>query len=168
MFWISVPLAPGLDAVRSANANSAPVDSVAGPPLRSDGGQPRCLVVEDDEHCGVLVEAVLRDYCHVDVLTCGGEAVSAIERGEYDVVLLDLDLPDIDGLELARLIRQRELISGGHTPIITVTAAAMEADRQRCLDAGADDHVTKPFNIKVLVQSVCKQLEGADRAMSDC
>jgi len=167
-FWVSVPLAPATHSTREANAIPDAATSVAGPPLRADGGMPRCLVVEDDEHCGVLVEAVLRDYCNVDVLTCGGEAVSAIERGEYDVVLLDLDLPDIDGLELARLIRQRELISGGHTPIITVTAAAMEADRQRCLEAGADDHVTKPFNIKVLVQSVCNQLEGADRAMSDC
>jgi len=70
------------------------------------------------------------------------------------VILMDVQMPELDGLEATRRIREREQTSGGHVPIIALTAHAMSSDRERCLRAGMDGFVTKPFKLRELFEVV--------------
>ncbi|HSR13234.1 MAG TPA: response regulator, partial [Thermodesulfobacteriota bacterium] len=87
----------------------------------------------------------------------GLEAVKALERGAYDVVLMDVQMPEMDGLEATRQIRQKEGITeGARIPIIAMTAHALKGDRQKCLDAGMDDYLTKPIQKKDLSDALAR------------
>jgi len=90
----------------------------------------------------------------ITVVSNGREALEAWERHRYDVILMDVQMPELDGLEATRRIREREQTAGGHVPIIALTAHAMSADRERCLSAGMDGFVTKPFNSRELFEVV--------------
>ncbi len=81
----------------------------------------------------------------VDVANTGREALEALTRRSYDVVLMDLEMPDMDGLEATAAIREREKLHGGHVPIIAMTAHAIKGFREQCLEAGMDDYITKPI-----------------------
>jgi CheY-like chemotaxis protein len=87
--------------------------------------------------------------CSVDVAANGAEAVDLWTRLPYDVILMDCQMPELDGYAAARLIRSRER-SGVRVPIIALTASAMQSDREVCLQAGMDDHVSKPVSIEKL------------------
>ncbi|HUJ07694.1 MAG TPA: response regulator transcription factor [Streptosporangiaceae bacterium] len=107
------------------------------------GSGPRVLVVEDD--LGIanqLVRGLTRGGYQVEHVTTGGEALA---RAEPDVVLLDLELPDGDGVNVCRRMRERSSVA-----IIVVTAYGEEADRVNALDAGADDYLVKPFGLAEL------------------
>ena len=102
------------------------------------------LVVEDDPGIATqLVRALARSGYQVDHVVTGGEA---LRRGDADVVLLDLELPDADGVQVCRQLRQRR----SETAIIVVTAYGEETDRVAALDAGADDYLVKPFGLSEL------------------
>ena len=101
------------------------------------------LVVEDDQAIGAqLVKGLTRAGCRTSLVCEGGPAL----RNTAGLVLLDLGLPDVDGVELCRRLRQRSA-----TPIIVVTARGAEADRVAALDAGADDYIVKPFGFAELL-----------------
>ncbi|MEM9496206.1 MAG: response regulator [Pseudomonadota bacterium] len=105
----------------------------------------RVLLAEDNQINAVLATAIIKRAGHqVDVATNGAEAVSAAESDVYDVILMDMLMPEVDGLDAARQIRR---MSGraAKTPIIALTANAMASDREKCLAAGMDDFLTKPF-----------------------
>jgi len=104
---------------------------------------PSVLVVEDDRGIATqLVRGLTRGGYRVDHVETGGEALA---RGDRDVVLLDLELPDSDGVDVCRRLRQRS-----HAAIIVVTAHGEETDRVAALDAGADDYLVKPFGLAEL------------------
>jgi signal transduction histidine kinase/DNA-binding response OmpR family regulator len=110
----------------------------------------RVLVVEDNAaNLKVMVRMIERLGYRADVAGDGAEAVSAVERGRYDVVVMDCHMPEMDGFEATRQIRAKE--SGGrHVPIIAMTANAMPGDRERCLAAGMDDYISKPVKLHIV------------------
>jgi len=90
----------------------------------------------------------------VTVANDGREAVDALERKSFDAVLMDIQMPAMDGLEATGIIRRREKASGGYIPIIAMTAHAMEGDRERCLEAGMDAYIAKPIRARELYDTV--------------
>lgn len=110
----------------------------------------RVLVVEDDGDIATLISAAFRreGSDDVEVVGTGTAALRAVEADPPEVMILDLNLPDIDGFTLCRRLRARR--RGVMLPIIVVTARTSEADRVRAFEVGADDYVTKPFGLREL------------------
>jgi len=108
----------------------------------------KILVVEDHFINQELMKEMLdRLECQVDTAENGREALEQIGTNDYDVIFMDLQMPEMDGLEATRKIR--EIQEGKKkTPIIALTANAMQGDQKKCLDAGMDDYLSKPFEVK--------------------
>src|SRR5262249_42967792 len=97
-------------------------------------------------------------------VTTGRAAVAAIRRESFDVVLMDVQMPEMDGLEASRAIRQLEAageIPTGHIPIIAMTAHALSGDRERCLASGMDGYVSKPVRATQLLEAIGHALSVA-------
>jgi CheY-like chemotaxis protein len=92
----------------------------------------------------------------VTVAGNGRQALAALEKGEFDLVLMDIQMPEMDGFEAAAAIRESERESGRHQFIVAMTAHAMKGDEQRCLDAGMDGYLAKPIRSEEL----CALLAG--------
>src|SRR5690606_8185802 len=88
-------------------------------------------------------------------------ALECMEREKFDLVFMDVQMPELDGLAAAQEIRRREQASMEHTPIVALTAHAMSGDRERCLAAGMEDYLTKPINIKELDELLAKYAAGS-------
>jgi signal transduction histidine kinase/CheY-like chemotaxis protein len=115
----------------------------------------RVLLAEDNKVNQMLAVALLKKRRHeVTVVDNGRQAVELVSRSRFDVVLMDVQMPEMDGFEATRLIRAMETDSTDRLPIIAVTAHAVEGDRQRCLDAGMDDYVTKPIDPEELEAAI--------------
>ena len=114
----------------------------------------RVLVVEDDGDTAALIQSAFRRECaaDVEVVGAGAAALRAVDADPPEVMILDLNLPDIDGFTLCRRLRSRG--ERPSMPIIVVTARASEADRVRAFELGADDYVTKPFGFRELTARV--------------
>jgi CheY-like chemotaxis protein len=114
------------------------------------------LVAEDNAVNRRLALALLgRLGYHADIVENGVEALDALERQPYDVVLMDVQMPELDGLEATRRIRGR-FASGEGPTIVATTAGAMEGDREECLAAGMDDYLSKPIHITELAQVLAR------------
>ena len=117
----------------------------------------KILVAEDDLTMRHLMSTILsRQGVTCTVVGDGVGVVEAWERDHYDCILMDVQMPLLDGLKATQMIREREVKRGGHTIIIAVTAFAADSDRERCLQSGMDDYVSKPVDIDLLLTLIDK------------
>ena len=115
----------------------------------------RILVAEDNPVNQRLATKLLEKRGHeVTVTATGRGALQRIQEEIFDVVLMDVQMPDMDGLEATTMIREWEKPRGRRTPIVALTAHSMKGDRDRCLAAGMDTYVTKPFDAARLIEVV--------------
>lgn len=114
----------------------------------------RVLVAEDDPSSQIVAATMLQMIgCRVDVVSCGREAVKMVSGIDYDIVLMDCNMPDMNGFEATELIRRRER-GRKHTVIIALTANAMKGFREQCLAGGMDDYLSKPIRYGTLQELV--------------
>lgn len=129
--------------------------------VASEGNAPRCRVlVAEDNPVNLEVAKVMLEQMgiNVDVAKDGREAVDAVFKLDYDLVLMDIHMPGIDGIEATAMIRELEKGSGRATPIAALTANAMAGDRERFLESGMDDYLSKPFQREALEELVYRWL----------
>jgi PAS domain S-box-containing protein len=157
-------------AVRT-KASALPSGELAG--ADAPGAGFRVLIAEDNEVNQIIAADLLRQSgFEVNVACNGREALTLASKGEHDIVLMDCQMPDVDGFEATRLIREAE--AGGtrtcrsqqHLPIIALTANAFAEDRQRCLDAGMDDYLSKPLQLSRVLDMLLKYLAKPQTAPS--
>ncbi len=121
----------------------------------------RVLLAEDNLVNQKITTRILeKQGLEVATVVNGKEAVEKLHQEKYDIVLMDSQMPEMDGLEATRIIRDNERHTGRHIPIIALTARAMEDDRKRCLEAGMDGYVAKPIDRKKLFEEIINCLEG--------
>jgi two-component system sensor histidine kinase/response regulator len=123
------------------------------------------LLVEDNRVNQKIATRLLEKRGHRVVLAgTGDEALAALARGSFDLVLMDVHMAGMDGFEAATAIREREKITGLHRPVIAMTASAMKDDRERCTAAGMDGYLSKPIDLQKLDEVLAVY---ADRRRSD-
>jgi PAS domain S-box-containing protein len=117
------------------------------------------LVAEDNElSAQVLEQALVRQGHRVRLASNGRQVLTLAEQGGFDLLLLDVHMPELDGFQVVRAVRERELTAGGHLPIIALTARSRKEDRERCLAAGMDDFQTKPIRPADLLAAIDRVL----------
>jgi len=128
------------------------VPAVAGPANTAPAGiRGKILLVEDNLINQQVALGILQIQGYaVTVVNNGREALEAHAQGAFDLILMDCHMPEMDGFEATRAIRERESVSGARMPIVALTANAMAQDREACLNAGMDDHLAKPFSMQTL------------------
>ena len=136
------------DALRETygNLEARPQSVSASRKISKSRNSLRVLLAEDNPVNARLATLLVEKQGHiVTTVGTGRAAVEALEHGSFDVVLMDMQLPEMDGLDATAAIRQREQSSGEHVQIIALTANAMKGDRERCLEVGMDDYLSKPL-----------------------
>jgi two-component system sensor histidine kinase/response regulator len=127
---------------------------------------PKLLLVEDNIDNQKLMTRLLRKYGYdCDVASNGNQALAIISNNDYPLVLMDCQMPEMDGFQATAAIREREGKSR-HTPIVAMTAHALPGDRERCLRAGMDDYVPKPVNEGLLLRALERWAPVADESVS--
>ena len=115
----------------------------------------KILVAEDTPFNQKFITRLLGRWGHTAIIVGDGrKAVTAVSEDRYDLILMDVQMPEMDGFEATAKIRELEEKKGEHTPIIAMTAHAMKGDRERCLDAGMDDYVPKPISSEALLNAI--------------
>jgi signal transduction histidine kinase/DNA-binding response OmpR family regulator/HPt (histidine-containing phosphotransfer) domain-containing protein len=150
----------------AAGAPAAPPQPPPGPPRRvpprrapigaaTESFTPRVLIAEDNHVNQQIARRLLEKFdCRVDVVADGREAVRMLDLLPYDLVLMDCQMPEMDGYEATREVRRREAESGHRTPIVAMTADVLPDDRDRCLAAGMDGHIPKPVREEAVRRAV--------------
>jgi len=148
------------EAVRASSAAPrlvVPQTALPPPPAPVAAGPPsqHILLVEDNIINQRVATAMLTKRGHqVTLAQDGAEAVAILEQQTFDLVLMDLQMPGMSGLDATAVIRQRERTTGGHIRIIAMTARAMASDREQCLAAGMDGYLSKPIDRTLLFEAV--------------
>lgn len=125
-----------------------------------DGRSPQILLVEDNAVNQKVVLAILsKRGFHVEIASNGLEALLAVQKSVFDLVLMDVQMPYMDGIEATRKIREE--LGFRQLPIIAMTAHAMTGDRERCITAGMNDYVSKPVNPATLVHTIMRYIDAA-------
>jgi CheY-like chemotaxis protein len=132
---------------------------VAPPGIGVPGRGLRILLAEDNRVNQELAARLLAKLGHSSVIANNGlEALALLATEVFDLVLMDIQMPEMDGIAATQQIRERETFTGAHMPIIAMTAHALKGDRQRCLDAGMDGYVSKPISAKDLQAAILSLL----------
>jgi len=142
-FALDLPVTEGYSSV-----------NVASQPVRAEALS--FLVVEDNAVNQMIIVAMIRQLGHTATVTANGrEALDTLARGHFDVVLMDCNMPELDGLEATRQLRAGAAgACGAHVTVIALTANAMDGDREACLAAGMDDFLTKPVSLQALRHAI--------------
>lgn len=128
----------------------------------------RVLVAEDNLVNQKVAASILERAGHTPIVVGNGqEAVTALQKEKFDIVLMDVQMPVMGGFEATRLIREREASTGKRTPIIAVTARAMKGDREACLAAGMDGYVPKPIQSKKLMELIAELTGTSSQSSTD-
>ena len=136
---------------------------------RDSGRRLRILLAEDNVLNQKLASRVLEKQGHsIKVAADGKQALESMEAEPFDLVLMDVHMPEMDGFETTAAIREREERDGGHIPIVAMTASAMKGDREACLSAGMDGYIAKPVRSKELLEAIemALAIEGPTRGES--
>jgi len=154
-----------LAAVLGAPLATSPGQPVEGPsaPVGPSQFDADILLAEDNPVNQEVTRCMLEELgCRVDIAVNGRMALQAITRKSYDIVFMDCQMPEMDGFQATQTLREREKScpEAHHVPIVAVTANAMKGDRERCLAAGMDDYLGKPFNIEQLRAALTRCLGG--------
>jgi CheY-like chemotaxis protein len=152
-FVVRLPMAPGKRP-----------ENVAAPFLPAPGRALKLLVAEDNAINRMVVEHLLRELGHkAEFAVDGAEAVTKARAGDYDAILMDVQMPDIDGIKATKLIRA---LDGprARVPIVALTANAMVGDRERYLESGMDDYVSKPIDAYELAAALARVAGGPEPA----
>jgi two-component system, sensor histidine kinase and response regulator len=162
-----VEAADGEAAQRALDQREKAPSEAAPRPARSAGEALRILLAEDSVVNQRVTSGLLEALGHsVDTVGDGADAVAAAAKERYDLVLMDLQMPVMGGLDATSAIRRREAVEGGHLPIVALTARAMEEDRRLCLAAGMDGYLAKPLRhaeIEALVAGLTAGRRSSDR-----
>jgi CheY-like chemotaxis protein len=136
-------------AIRPASQSlTAPAPALTSAPLQ-------ILVAEDNEFSAQLLEQLLARRGHrVRLAKNGREALASAENGGFDLLIVDVHMPELDGFQVVQAIREREQAAGGHLPVIALTARSRKEDRERCLGAGMDDFLSKPVRAAELWEAI--------------
>ncbi|MDQ6809502.1 MAG: response regulator, partial [Verrucomicrobiota bacterium] len=120
-------------------------------------GAPHILLAEDNAINRAVASGILEKQGHkLTYAGNGREAVDACKSGVFDVILMDIQMPEMDGFEATRLIRELQTAHGTHTPIVAMTAHALAGDRERCLAGGMDGYISKPLTKEKLLQTIAE------------
>ncbi len=157
------------DAIRRVTGGLEPAVAPITRPYRDLAREPteslRVLLVEDNAVNQKVATRLLEKRGHRVVVTSNGrEALAALEEDSYDLVLMDMQMPEMDGFEATRTIRAMEKGTGLHQQIIALTAHALTSDRERCMEAGTDGYVTKPIRpreLDELLESCLQRVAGS-------
>jgi CheY-like chemotaxis protein/nitrogen-specific signal transduction histidine kinase/HPt (histidine-containing phosphotransfer) domain-containing protein len=123
--------------------------------IAADSRSFRILVAEDTPFNQKFILRLLERWGHYAVIAENGrEALEALSKDEFDLVLMDVQMPEMDGYDATRAIRESEKQTGRHIPIIAMTAHAIKGDRERCLKAGMDEYVSKPISSGMLLKTI--------------
>jgi CheY-like chemotaxis protein len=140
--------------------------------LRETRGRLNILLAEDNVINQRVAVRLLEKRGHTVVVAETGkralEMLELVDQQPFDLVLMDVQMPEMDGLQVTAAIRQRELTSGKHIPIIAMTAHAMVGDRERCLQAGMDAYTSKPLQIQELLATIENVLHAQNRRGQSC
>ena len=140
--------------VLGSNRQSGQVRMVTQTSLQDDDGACRrlnLLLAEDNPvNQKLAVRLLEKRGHHVTVANNGVQALAALEKGPFDLVLMDVQMPEMDGLEATRLLREREKVSGEHQAVVAMTALVMKGDRERCMAVGMDGYLSKPLSPREL------------------
>ena len=153
-------------ALDPAASQAAPLAEPV-PDVKESNGSPLSVLVAEDNPVNALVIGRMLEHLghRSEVVADGRLAFDALEAGGFDVVLMDVQMPEMDGLEASRAIRAREAGSGGHVTILALTANVGEGDERNCLEAGADGYLPKPIGIDALREAL-ERIPGSSGAQA--
>ena len=164
-FWFAVPFMKVSAKETQVLGAAARHEHAAAQPLaRADFSAHRILVVDDHPINLLFAKKLLQKFgcTNVDTVDNGADALRLLAAGRFDLVITDCQMPEMDGYEVSRTIRMRENAVEPRMPIVAMTANAMVGDREKCLDAGMDDYVSKPINADRLYRVLAAWLSNVE------